>query len=129
MRAREVAEVVDLYPELPEPLELEVGLPAEVRRQRGAVSRQKLLSQGVSREGLHVEPRAGGVEPHVSCVVPDDLRERCPPVELAEQVHSTVVTRDPVRTRGVKCHRPARETRHRERGCTQSRVVVDIGRH
>ena len=119
MRAGEVAEVVDVHPELPEPLKLEVGLPAEIRSRRGAVSRQEPLSQGVSREGLHVEPRAGGVEPRVSRVVPDDLRERCPPVELAEQVQSAIVARDPVGPRGVECHRPAGDTRHRKRRCTQ----------
>ena len=129
VRATQVAEVVDLDPQLVQMLGLQIGRPAEVRRRGGAVGRQKPVAKAVVRERLDMQPGASHIEPRRVGVVANHLYEGGPTIEPAQQPQPAIVGTDPVRSRGIERDNVIPDVMHRIGRCTEHGLVFNHDRH
>ena len=127
--AAQVAKVVDLDPQLLQPLGLQVGRPAEIRRRRRPIRRQEPVPEPVMRERLDLEPGTGDVQTALGRMVAHDLRERGPSVKTAEQSEPALVGADPVWSSRVERNGATWHVVYRICRRTKNRLVFKGDRH
>ncbi len=128
MFAGEVAVVVDLDPELVEPIRAQEGRPAGIRHvggRRRPVDRQEPLTERVTDEGVHVQPRPGRIELCVRGVGADDRAEGGAAVQPLQNAQSPFVCGNPVRCRGIDRDDRAPDPLDNRGGGTETRVFVN----
>jgi hypothetical protein len=97
VRAREIAEVVHLDPELLQPIGTQVGGPTQVRQRDRTVCGYELLTQGVPNERVNVQPGPADVEIGIGRVGTDDISQGRSSVQVPQNSNAALVCRDPVR--------------------------------
>jgi hypothetical protein len=101
MLAGEIAEVVDLNPELSQSIGAQIRRAAEIRQRHSAVCRHELLAHCIAGERLHVQPRPREIQTGIGGVGTDDLAKRSPAVEVAQNPHSAFISHNPIRCGGI----------------------------
>ena len=71
------------------------------------------MTQPVVRKRLDMQPGPSDIEPGLTGMVSDNLREWCPPVEPTEQRHPPLVGPDPMRSRRIERDGVGPEVVHR----------------